>query len=140
MKHFRITNPNFEGLRLANVNPHRMTRANISRVRHCDQEVAGTPEVTLHLGDVVTAVGSEDELEKMRLLLGEEAATPSLAPTNVVPVDMEVTEKALAGKRLVDLHISEQYGVVITRIRRQGLELTPVGSSTLEMGDSLRCR
>jgi putative transport protein len=28
--------------------------------------------------------------------------------------------------------------VVVTRIRRQGLEITPVGASTLEIGDSLR--
>jgi putative transport protein len=138
VKHFRITNPNFEGMRLADVNPHRMTRANISRVRHNDQEVAGTPEVALHVGDVVTAVGPEDELQKMRLLLGDETSAPAEACTNLVPADMEVTEKALAGTRLVDLHVSEQYGVVITRIRRQGLEITPVGSSTLEMGDSLR--
>jgi putative transport protein len=138
VKHFRITNPNFEGMRLADMNPHRMTRANISRVRHNDQEVAGTPEVTLHVGDVVTAVGPEDELQKMRLLLGDETSAPAEACTNLVPADMEVTEKALAGTRLVDLHVSEQYGVVITRIRRQGLEITPVGSSTLEMGDSLR--
>jgi putative transport protein len=138
VKHFLITNPNFEGLRLADMNPHRITRANISRVRHDDREVAGTPDVTLHLGDVVTAVGSEDELEKLRLLLGEETCAPAEARTNLVAMDMEVRERALAGKRLVDLHVSEQYGVVVTRIRRQGLEITPVGRSTLEMGDSLR--
>jgi putative transport protein len=138
VKRFRVTNPNFEGMRLADVNAHRISLANISRVCHQDQEVAGTPGVILHLGDVVTAVGSAEELEKMRLLLGEETAAPSPAPTHVAPADMEVTEKALAGKRLVDLHVSEQYGVVITRIRRQGLEITPFGSSTLEMGDSLR--
>ena len=138
VKHFRITNPNFEGLRLADMNARRISRANISRVRRGDQEVAGTPDVILHLGDVVTAVGPTDELEKMRLLLGEETPAPAEARTNVAPVDVEVTEKALAGKRLVDLQVSDQYGVVITRIRRQGLEISPVGSSTLEMGDSLR--
>ena len=28
--------------------------------------------------------------------------------------------------------------MIITRIRRQGLEITPLGTSTLEMGDTLR--
>ena len=32
----------------------------------------------------------------------------------------------------------ESYTVVITRIRRQGLEIAPTGNATLEMGDSLR--
>jgi putative transport protein len=138
VRHFRITNPNFEGVRLADVNPHRMTRANISRVRHEDREAAGTPDAVLHLGDIVTAVGPADELEKLRLLLGEEACPPAEARTNLVPLDMDVMEKTVAGKRLVDLQVSDQYGVVVTRIRRQGLEITPVGASTLEMGDSLR--
>jgi len=51
---------------------------------------------------------------------------------------MIMTDKPLAGKRLMDLHVWERYNVIITRIRRQGLEITPVGTSTLEMGDSLR--
>jgi len=64
------------------MNARRISRANISRVRHGDQEVAGTPDVTLHVGDVVTAVGPADELEKMRLLLGEETpALPRPGPT-----------------------------------------------------------
>lgn len=135
---FRITNPNLDGLRLAQVDPHRLSRANISRVRHGEREVAATADVVLHLGDVVTAVGQPDELEKLRLLLGEEVAAPAEAPSNIVPMDVDVTESSIAGKRLMDLRVSEVHGVVITRIRRQGFEITPVGTSTLEMGDSLR--
>jgi len=58
--------------------------------------------------------------------------------TDVASTDTEVTERSLVGKRLADLRVWEQYNVVITRIRRQGLELTPTGNSTLELGDTVR--
>jgi len=44
----------------------------------------------------------------------------------------------VAGKRLMDLGVWDNYGIIITRIRRAGVELAPVGSSTLELGDTLR--
>ncbi len=52
--------------------------------------------------------------------------------------DVYVTEAKLAGKRLMDLHVSDRYNVIVTRIRRQGVEIAPVGTSTLELGDTLR--
>jgi len=36
------------------------------------------------------------------------------------------------------MRVWEQFTVVITRIRRQGLEIAPHGNVTLEMGDGIR--
>ncbi len=142
-RQFKITNPNLDGKRLVELDTHRLTQANVSRVLlqsggAAGQVVAGTPDVVLHLGDIVLAVGAEDELEKLRLLVGEEVQVAMDANTHAVSRDLYVTEASLAGKRLMDLHIWDRHNVVITRIRRQGLELTPVGASTLELGDTLR--
>lgn len=138
VKQYLISNPNCEGKLLRELNPHRMSRVNISRVRQGDRVFAATPEVVLHQGDIVMVVGPEDELAKMRLLLGEETQVPMDVNTNVASVDVEVTESSLVGKTLASLKVWERYTVVITRIRRQGIEITPAGSSTLEMGDTLR--
>ncbi len=142
-RQFRVTNPNLDGRRLAELDTHRLTQVNISRVllqraSGEAQVVAGTPDVVLHLGDVLLAVGAEDQLERLRLLIGDEVQVSMEANTHAVSRDLYVTEAKLAGKRLMDLHVWDQYNVVITRIRRQGVELTPVGSSTLELGDTLR--
>ena len=83
-------------------------------------------------------MGTEEELDKLRLLIGEECNVPMETNTRTISRDLYVTDKTLAGKRLMDLHVWERYNVIITRIRRQGLEITPVGTSTLEMGDTLR--
>ncbi|RPI33297.1 MAG: hypothetical protein EHM70_06450 [Chloroflexota bacterium] len=137
-KQFIITNPNCSGKRVREINPHRMARANISRVKRGDQVFAATPDIILQPGDIVMVVGSCDELDKMRLLLGEETHVRMDMNTNVVSRDVEVVEDSLVGKKLAEMRVFERYNVVITRIRRQGLELTPTGIITLEMGDNIR--
>jgi putative transport protein len=77
-------------------------------------------------------------LEKLRLLIGEPVEVPMAANVHAASCDVYVSEAKLAGKRLMDLRVSDRYNVVVTRIRRQGLEIAPVGTSTLELGDTLR--
>jgi putative transport protein len=137
-RQFRVVNANLEGRRLGELDTHRLSQVNISRVQHDEVVVTGTPDVTLHVGDVILAVGSEEELRKLQLLVGEEVTVEMPANTHTVSREMVVTEEKVAGKRLMDLHVWDRYAVIITRIRRAGIELTPVGTSTLEMGDTLR--
>jgi putative transport protein len=137
-RQFIVTNPNCAGKNLAEVNPGRMSQANISRIRRDDKVLAATPEITLQLQDIVLAVGTAEELDKLRLLLGEETQVAMDSNSTIVSTDVLVTEKSAAGKRLAELDIHEAYDVVITRIRRQGLEITPTGKVELDMGDLLR--
>lgn len=137
-RQFRVVNANLEGKRLRDLDTHRLSQVNISRVQHNDQVVTGTPGVVLHVGDVILAVGADEELEKLHLLVGEEVHVEMAANSRTVSREMFVTEEKLAGKRLMDLHVWDRYAVIITRIRRAGIEITPVGTSTLELGDTLR--
>ena len=138
VKTYRLTNPNCSGKRVAEVNPHRMALANISRVKRGERVFAAGPDVRLELGDVVMVVGPLDELEKLQLLLGEEVQERMDVNTTVLSMDVEVAEESLTGKTLASMRLWEQYTLVITRIRRQGLEIAPTGNATLEMGDHIR--
>ena len=135
---FRITNPNCEGRSVAEINPRRLAQVNLSRIKHGERVFAATPESILHLGDVVMAVGPADELDKMTLLLGEKTAERMDVNAEVLSVDVEVMNEALTGKTLAQMRVWEQFTLVITRIRRQGLEIVPQGGVTLEMGDGIR--
>ena len=137
-KQFRVVNANLEGKRLGELDTHRLSRVNISRVQHGEEVVTGTPDVALHVGDVILAVGAEEELEKLRLLIGEETQVEMPANSRTVSREMHVTEDKIVGKRLMDLRVWDRYAVIITRIRRAGVELTPTGVSALELGDTLR--
>ncbi|MCX7756144.1 MAG: hypothetical protein N2117_13015 [Anaerolineales bacterium] len=137
-RQFRVSNPNINGLTVAQINPRRLAQVNISRVKRNGQVHAAMPETVLHLGDVVMAVGTQESLEKLRLLIGEETEERMDLNAGVVSVDVEVLEEALTGKTLAEMKVWEQFTVVITRIRRQGLEIVPHGNVTLERGDGIR--
>lgn len=137
-RQFRVTNPNIDGLTVAQINPRRLAQVNISRIKRAGQVQAAMPETVLRLGDVVMAVGTPDSLEKLRLLIGEETDERMDLNAGVVSVDVEVLEEALTGKTLAQMKVWEQFTVIITRIRRQGLEIVPHGNVTLERGDGIR--
>jgi putative transport protein len=138
VKTYRLTNPNCAGKRVAEINPHRMAQANISRIKRGEKVFAAGPQVKLELGDVVMVVGPAEELEKLQLLLGEETSERMDVNTTVLSMDVEVAAESFTGKTLASMRLWEQYTLVITRIRRQGLEIAPTGNATLEMGDHIR--
>ena len=80
-------------------------------------------------------LGLEEELDKLRILLGEETNERMDVNAEVLSVDAEVMDESLTGKTLAQMRVWEQFTVVITRIRRQGLEIVPHGNVALERGD-----
>jgi putative transport protein len=135
---FRVTNPNCKGRTVAEVNPRRLAQVNLSRIKQGERVFAATPETVLHLGDVVMAVGTADELDKLTLLLGERTEERMDVNAEAFSMDVEVMDASLTGQTLAAMRVWEQFTVVITRIRRQGLEIAPHGNVTLEMGDGIR--
>ncbi len=63
-RQFRVTNPNIDGLTVAQINPRRLAQVNISRIKRAGQVQAAMPETVLRLGDVVMAVGTPDLARK----------------------------------------------------------------------------
>lgn len=137
-KRFIISNPNCFGVRMDELVAHRVGNVTICRVRRGDHVMAAAPDVILREGDIVQVVGLKDELEKMRLVLGEETETPVEATQKVISREVDVTEHSLAGRKIGDLHAWTKYGVVITRLRRNSVEITPRGRIALMLGDTLR--
>jgi putative transport protein len=137
VKQYRITNPNMDGRTLRELDPHRLAHVNITRVRRGDEVTLIRPDFIFKQGDIVMAVGPQLEMDKIKLLLGDETDVPMDANTNIATADLEVTSSSISGKSLAELHVWETYGVVVTRIRRQGFEVSPIGSMTLEIGDGL---
>jgi putative transport protein len=137
VRQYVITNSNMDGRTLRELDPHRLAHVNITRIRHGDQVSLARPDSVFHKGDVVMAVGPQADLDKMKLLLGKETEVPMDMNSNIATQDLELTSSFFAGKTLAELRVWENFGVVITRIRRQGVEISPIGSIALEIGDGL---
>jgi len=136
---FRITNPNCAGRTIDEIQALHVSQAVICRVKHEGRIAPAYPATTLHLGDVVLAVGTPQELAKLEALLGDVVVEPMYDPSgNVASEQVVVSRRAVLGKSLREIGIWERYGVVVTRVRRDEVEFTPRGDLRLELGDILR--
>lgn len=136
-KHFKVENQNCIGIPIENIHPNSIVPYTISRVWRGKVALAAKPNLVLERGDTVTVVGKPEELSTLALLFGPET-TASIMAENVRSDDVEVVSSLFAGKRIKDLHIWQEYGVTITRLRRQDFELAPHGGTLLEEGDIVR--
>jgi putative transport protein len=138
-RQFRVTNPACIGRTLGELNLHRMIQVNVTRISREDKVQPVRPETRLEQGDILLAVGREEELGKLKLIIGEETGGEDLLKAHeVVSRDVFVSSSGMTGRNIASLGIFEHYGVVLTRVFREDLELVPTGRFVLEVGDSVR--
>lgn len=136
---FRITNANCAGMRASEFAELNLAAAVLSRIKHEGRLAPVRPDTTLHLHDVVLAVGPPVELAKLETLLGDVVVEPMSAPADEVASEpVQVSRSDAVGKSLSSLGAWQRYGVTVTRVRREGIEFTPRGDFVLEQGDVLR--
>ena len=91
-------------------------------------------------GDLVTLVGTEDELDEVTQALGDTSCNERLE-FDLSQYDRRrifVSSPQAYGRRLRDLDIIARYGALVTRIRRGDSELIPHGETVLMPGDVIR--
>jgi len=138
-RQFRVNNPACIGKSLADLQLHRFSEVNITRLSRAGQVSPVRQNESLQQNDVVVAVGRPDELQKLEILFGEEIEDDEIfETTDVVSRDAMVSSDSMVGKSLKDLEVVKSYGVVISRVFREELDFIPTGSYTLELGDLIR--
>ncbi len=101
-------------------------------------ELAGA-DTRFLMGDRVTAVGSPEQLQRVTRTLGRESAVHLERDRSVLDhTPVFVSNRALAGRKVVDLELRRRFGAVVTRIRRGDVELLPHSDTVLELGDRVR--
>jgi putative transport protein len=98
-----------------------------------------TDQTRLALGDIITVVGSPDALARVMEALGERSDEQIELDRHAIDYRrILVSNPQVAGQRLRDLNLPQQFGAVITRLRRGDIELLPHGDSILQLGDRVR--
>ena len=93
----------------------------------------------LALGDRVGVIGSIEDVAEVAAFVGHptyehlEADRSSFDFRRVF-----VSNPKIAGHRLRDLHLPQQFGAFVTRIRRGDIEMLAHGDTVLELGDRVR--
>ena len=109
------------------------------RVKRGGQFQLATPEERLKVGDLVTVVGADDEIERVVAYLGEKSEEEiDLDRSEFDYRRIFVSSQKVAGRRLRDLNLRKEFGAVVTRVRRGDDDFLPNPDMVLELGDRVR--
>ncbi|MCL4504906.1 MAG: transporter, partial [Chloroflexi bacterium] len=111
----------------------------LGRIKRGDQLSLASGQVRLQQGDLVSAVGALDELDKVTDCLGEASAQRlEYDVSEFEPRRIFVSNPRVAGRRLRDLELQQQFGAIVTRVRRGDVDMLAQGNMVLEPGDRVR--
>lgn len=136
-RHFVVENENVIGKTFGELNIRFMTKAVVSRIMKDNNVIIPVADVILQKGDIVKAVGTEEALERIKILIGHETSKEIPLDTKYDVRSLLVTNKDVVKKTLGELHVFEMYHASITRIRRSGIDLSPSPSLKLQFGDKI---
>jgi putative transport protein len=137
-RNFEVRNANLVGRPLGRVPGLAGSGVVVSRVSRGGVVEVARPETPLQLGDILHAVGPEEGLDELRVVVGAEAGVDlKVVPGAVTNRRLIVTHSAVFGKELTELDLFPQHNVVVTRVTRGGIEFTPQAGLRLQFGDVL---
>ena len=90
-------------------------------------------------GDLLSVVGTADEIDLVERELGRRA--PEEIELDRHELDFRriiVSSRAVAGRRIADLHLEDRFGAAATRLRRGDVDLVAEPDLHLELGDAIR--
>lgn len=110
------------------------------RVRRLDGTVElATDELVLRDGDLVTMVGAPAAIERFIARLGERSREQIHLDRRELDVRrVFVSNAKVAGRALRELDLPQQFGAVITALRRGDTDWVPNGRTVLQLGDRVR--
>lgn len=137
-RNLEVRNANLVGRRIDAIPGLAGSGVVISRFSRNGVVAVARLDTTLALGDVLHAVGPEEGLDSLRVVVGADAGVDLKAiPGDVTNRRLLVTQGAVLGKALGEISTLAQHNVVVTRVTRQGLEFTPTAGFRLQFGDIL---
>ncbi len=136
-KNYVVENPNICGRTIGDIKIRRMTNTNISRV--CHEGVTFTPaaDTILYKGDIVKVVGTEEDLEKIELLIGSHTHEKISLGKKFVLKTVLVTNKEVVNKSFAELSLFTKYNATATSIRRTGIDIAPTAHTKVKYGDKI---
>lgn len=110
----------------------------VARIRRADETRVAGEETEIRLGDRLAVVGTSQGLSRFRDVVGERTDEDLvLAPSPIVYRRVVVTEPAVLGKSVGELHLDWRFDVAITRMIRGDIEMTATPELRLRFGDVL---
>lgn len=137
-RNFEVRNPNLVGRPLGRVPGLAGSGVVVSRFSRGGVVEVAKPETLLRLGDILHAVGPEEGLDELRVVVGADAGVDLKAlPGAIGNRRLIVTHSDLFGRELGEVDVFAEQDVVVTRVTRGGIEFTATPGFRLQFGDVL---
>lgn len=133
-----VTNLYLEGKTLAQVHNFLNRDFVCSRILHDGHVSIPNGSTIFHIGDKLFVVCAENDAEAIIAFIGPTINVDwKKQDEPMVSKRILVTRSSINGKTLGQMHFSSAYGVNVTRVTRQGLDLFAIPSLSLQVGDRI---
>lgn len=106
--------------------------------KHGDEIISPTRDTVLQVGDEMNAVCASDDVEAATAFIGKQIEIDwKASDAPVISKRILVTQNEVNGKTFGEMHFSSMYGVNVTRITRQGMNLFADRALRIQIGDRL---
>lgn len=132
------TNLYLEGKTLAQVHNFINRDFVCSRILHDGHVSIPNGSTIFHIGDKLFVVCAENDAEAIIAFIGPTINVDwKKQDEPMVSKRILVTRSSINGKTLGQMHFSSAYGVNVTRVTRQGMDLFAIPSLSLQVGDRI---
>ncbi len=138
--HLKVDNTYLAGRTVAQINEFLNRDAVFSRLFHDGKYTIPISKDKFEMGDEVLVVCAEADAEAIQAFIGPEVDTPWEEDESNQPLvsrRIVVTNSSMNGKTLGKMHFSSVYGVTVTRISRQGMDLFASRNYRFQVGDKI---
>lgn len=138
--HLKVSNNYLAGKKLLQVTEFLNRDMVCSRLLHNGEIIIPNRNTIFNIDDEVIIVCAAHDAEAIRAFIGPQVETPFPEDNEKQPLVSKrivVTNPSMNGKTLGKMHFSSVYGVNVTRITRQGIDLFAGRSHHFHVGDRI---
>ena len=138
--HLKVNNTYLAGRTVAQINEFLNRDVVFSRLFHDGKYTIPSSKDKFEMGDEVLVVCAEADAEAIQAFIGPEVDTPWKEDESNQPLvsrRIVVTNSSMNGKTLGKMHFSSVYGVTVTRISRQGMDVFASRNYRFQVGDKI---
>ena len=138
--HLMVNNTYLAGRTVAQINEFLNRDVVFSRLLHEGKYSIPSSKDKFEMGDEVLVVCAEADAEAIQAFIGPELDTPWEDDESNQPLvsrRIVVTNSSMNGKTLGKMHLSSVFGVTVTRISRQGMDVFASRNYRFQVGDKI---
>ena len=138
--HLKVDNTYLAGRTVKQINEFLNRDVVFSRLLHDGNVSIPSSRDVFHMGDEVLVVCAAVDAEAIQAFIGPEIEKPWEEDQSNQPLISKrivITNPSMNGKELGKMHFSSVYGVTVTRVSRQGMDLFASRNYRFQVGDKI---